>query len=44
MILQVRNERDEWLAKAIEDTCTAEEQDILKQAIGVLTKIVDQKK
>jgi len=40
-MLQVRNERDEWLAKAIEETCTTEEQEILKQAIRPLTKIVD---
>jgi DNA-binding MarR family transcriptional regulator len=41
LILQVRNERDEWLAKAIEEACTAEEQEILKKAIAALTKIVD---
>ncbi len=40
MIMQTRGERDEWLAKAIEETCNAEEQDILKKAIGPLTKIV----
>ena len=41
LILQVRNERDEWLAIAIEETCTPEEQEILKQALKPLTKIVD---
>jgi DNA-binding MarR family transcriptional regulator len=40
-LLQMRNERDQWLAKAIEGTCTKEEQDLLKQVIGPLTKIVD---
>jgi DNA-binding MarR family transcriptional regulator len=40
-LLQVRNERDQWLAKAIAGTCTKEEQDLLKQAIGTLTKIVE---
>jgi DNA-binding MarR family transcriptional regulator len=40
IIEQVRYERDKWLAKAIEETCTAEEQALLKQAIGPLTKIV----
>lgn len=44
LISQVRNERDEWLAKAIEETCTPGEQEILKQAITALTKIVDHKK
>ncbi|MDB5118241.1 MAG: winged helix DNA-binding protein [Mucilaginibacter sp.] len=41
ILLQMRNERDQWLAKAIEGTCTKEEQDLLKQVIGPLTKIVD---
>ena len=42
-IIQVRNERDEWLAEAIKATCTVEEQELLKQAIKPLTKIVDYK-
>ena len=41
IILQARNERDEWLAEAIKETCTDEEQEILKKAIIPLTKIVD---
>jgi DNA-binding MarR family transcriptional regulator len=41
LILKMRSERDEWLEKAINATCTAEEQEILKQAIAPLTKIVD---
>ena len=40
MIMKTRGERDEWLAKAIEETCSEEEQEILKKAIGPLTKIV----
>jgi len=41
VLLQVRNERDEWLTKAIEATCSKEEQDLLKRAIIPLTKIID---
>jgi len=41
LILKMCGERDEWLEKAINATCTAEEQEILKQAIAPLTKIVD---
>ena len=37
----VRNERDEWLDKALRETCTAREQDILRRAIAPLTKLVD---
>ncbi|MDB4924399.1 MarR family transcriptional regulator [Mucilaginibacter sp.] len=40
-LLQVRNERDQWLTKAIQATCTEEEQELLKKAIGPLTKLVD---
>jgi DNA-binding MarR family transcriptional regulator len=38
-----RHERDEWIVKAIENTCSAKEQAMLKQIIGPLTKIVDYK-
>ena len=41
LIIQSRNERDSWLAGAIKETCTAEEQEILKKAIKPLTKLVD---
>jgi DNA-binding MarR family transcriptional regulator len=41
MLYRVRNERDEWLNKALEATCTAEEKALLKKAIGPLTKLVD---
>jgi len=41
MIQQVRNERDEWLTKAISQTCTPAEQQLLLQAISVLNKLVE---
>lgn len=40
-ILQMRNERDMWLAKAIEQTCTDQEAALLKNVIGTLAKLVD---
>ena len=40
-IVQVRSERDEWLAKAISESCNEEEVACLKQVIGPLTKLVD---
>jgi len=40
-LLQMRSERDQWLSKALRETCTAEELASLRQAIGVLTKLVD---
>ncbi|MDB5136831.1 MAG: winged helix DNA-binding protein [Mucilaginibacter sp.] len=40
-LLQARHERDEWLAKAISETFTKEEEALLPQAIGLLTKLVD---
>ncbi|MEO8886407.1 MAG: MarR family transcriptional regulator [Mucilaginibacter sp.] len=41
VLLQVRNEIDEWLLRAIEATCSKQEQELLKQAIVPLTKIID---
>jgi len=41
VIVQVRHERDEWLSKAIQQTCTEEEIILLKRAIAPLTKLVD---
>ncbi|HVW95688.1 MAG TPA: MarR family transcriptional regulator [Mucilaginibacter sp.] len=38
-LLQFRHERDEWLSGAISRTCTPEEQEILRLAIGPLTKL-----
>lgn len=39
--LQVRAERDEWLLKAIRETCSDEDIDALQRAIVPLTKLVD---
>jgi DNA-binding MarR family transcriptional regulator len=41
LLYQVRNERDEWLNKALDATCTSEEKVLLKKALGTLTKLVD---
>ena|ERR1700761_1921001 len=41
MLLQFRHERDEWLANAINQTCTPAEQELLKQALAPLNKLVD---
>ncbi|MBS1531640.1 MAG: winged helix DNA-binding protein [Bacteroidetes bacterium] len=41
MLIQVRAERDEWLLKAISETCTAEEAEALQRAIVPLAKLVD---
>jgi DNA-binding MarR family transcriptional regulator len=40
-MLQFLHERDEWLLNAITAVCTPEEQLLLKQAIGPLTKLVE---
>ncbi|MHB8205749.1 MarR family winged helix-turn-helix transcriptional regulator [Mucilaginibacter sp.] len=41
IILQVLSERDEWLNEALRETCTEEEIDVIKKALGPLTKLVD---
>jgi DNA-binding MarR family transcriptional regulator len=41
ILYKVRNERDEWLARAIDEACTAKEQELLRRALGPLTKLVD---
>jgi len=41
LILQARTEKNEWIAKAITATCTDEEQEILRKALGPLSRIVD---
>ena len=41
LITKMHNERDEWLAGAISQACTPEDQELLKKAIGPLTKLVD---
>lgn len=38
---EVRNKRDEWLINAIKQTCTPEEQEVLRKVIAPLTKLVD---
>ena len=43
VLLQLRHERDEWLAKAIKNTFTADEHELLKQVIGPLNRLVDYK-
>lgn len=40
-IIQVRNERDEWLSEAIKETLNAEEKELISKAIEPLTKLVD---
>jgi DNA-binding MarR family transcriptional regulator len=40
-IEKVRHERDEWLAKAIRETCTSEDEALLKQTLNTLIKLVD---
>jgi DNA-binding MarR family transcriptional regulator len=40
-ILQMRSERDMWLARAIRETCNEEETALIRQVIGPLTKLVD---
>jgi DNA-binding MarR family transcriptional regulator len=41
ILYKVRNERDEWLNKALQETCSAGEQDMLRRAIVPLTRLVD---
>jgi DNA-binding MarR family transcriptional regulator len=41
VLYKVRNERDEWLNKALQQTCSAKEQATLRRAIIPLTKLVD---
>lgn len=41
MLTQMRNERDEWLAKAIKESCSEEEQECLRRALGPIKKLVD---
>ena len=41
ILYKVRNERDEWLQKALQETCSAKEQELIKRALVPLTKLVD---
>jgi DNA-binding MarR family transcriptional regulator len=41
LIHKSRSEKDEWLNRALEATCTAEEHEVLKKALAPLAKLVD---
>ncbi len=41
ILYKVRNERDEWLQKALQETCSAKEQELIRKALAPLTKLVD---
>jgi DNA-binding MarR family transcriptional regulator len=41
ILYKARNEKDEWLNKALKETCSAEEQELLSRVIGPLTRLVD---
>jgi len=41
VFLQLKHERDEWLQRAIKQACTPEEQELLRQVIGPLNKLVE---
>jgi DNA-binding MarR family transcriptional regulator len=41
MIEKVRGERNEWLTKAISQTCTPQEQEALLNALTPLAKLID---
>src|SRR5881227_2285992 len=41
VLKQVRSEKDSWLYRALNETCTAEEIGILKGAINPLKKLID---
>ena len=41
VLKQVRNERDNWLYRALSQTCSQEEMGTLKKALNPLKKLVD---
>lgn len=41
VLYKVRDERDEWLAKALQESCSAKELELLRHAIAPLTRLVD---
>ena len=41
ILYKARNERDEWLNRAIGETCSTKEQETLGRAIMLLTRLVD---
>jgi len=38
---KARNERDEWLGKAIAEACTVKEQEVMRKALISLAKVVE---
>src|SRR5476651_397060 len=40
-LYRIRNEREEWLNKALNEVCSAEELALLEKAMGPLKKLVD---
>ena len=43
VIKQVKSEKNEWLSVAIAAICTDEEREILRKAVGPLSRIIDHK-
>lgn len=41
ILYKVRNERDEWLNKALIDICSEKEKELLRRAIAPLAKLVE---
>jgi DNA-binding MarR family transcriptional regulator len=41
VLYKVRNERDQWLNKALQATCSEKEQEQLRKCLPLLTKLVD---
>lgn len=41
ILYKVRNERDEWLNTALQETCSAKELDMLCRVLAPLTRLVD---
>src|SRR6185437_3544743 len=41
VINKTRSERDEWLSKALVETCSAKEREMLRNVIAPLTRLVD---
>ena len=41
VLYSVRHERDEWLHKALRETCSVKEQEMLQRATVLMTRLVD---
>jgi DNA-binding MarR family transcriptional regulator len=41
VLYKVRNERDEWLRRALEETCSSKDQELLQRALGPLKRLID---